>query len=118
VLTNAFGCYQLHLPSTVWIDIEAAAASVSSAERALAEFDAAPALHSASTAAAIARRVFLPGEEGLWVEAKRAELAVVLRRALDCISDAALALGDLPQPRRPRPRRSRSSRTASRRTSS
>ena len=48
---------------------------------------------SALVAAVIARRTFLPGAEGPWVEAKRTDLLVVLRRALNCMTDAALALG-------------------------
>jgi DNA-binding SARP family transcriptional activator/pimeloyl-ACP methyl ester carboxylesterase len=94
VLTHAFGCYQLHLPADVWIDIEAAARSVEQAEASLAQDDAARARDCASDAAAIARRMFLPGAEGLWVEAQRAELVVVLRRALQCVSEAALSLRD------------------------
>ncbi|HTK14842.1 MAG TPA: alpha/beta fold hydrolase, partial [Acidimicrobiia bacterium] len=94
VLTHAFGCYQLNLPPDVWIDIEAATRSVEQAEASLAQADAARARDCASDAAAIARRMFLPGAEGLWVEAQRAVLVVVLRRALQCMSEAALALRD------------------------
>lgn len=94
VLTHAFGCYQLHLPHGAWIDVEAAEQAAGRAERALAKADAAEASSWASVAATIARRLFLPGEEGLWVEAKRAELVIVLRRALECTSAAALSLGD------------------------
>jgi DNA-binding SARP family transcriptional activator/pimeloyl-ACP methyl ester carboxylesterase len=93
LLTHAFGCYQLHLPASVWIDVEAAEQSVETAETALAQNDPTQARNSALIAAALARRTFLPGEEGIWVEAKRADLVVVLRRALDCIAEAALALG-------------------------
>ena len=93
VLTHAFGCYQLHLPDDVWLDVEVAEQAVEAAEAALAQRDATQARSSALVAAVIARRVFLPGEEGLWVEAKRTELLVLLRRALDCITDAALSLG-------------------------
>jgi DNA-binding SARP family transcriptional activator/pimeloyl-ACP methyl ester carboxylesterase/class 3 adenylate cyclase len=94
VLTHAFGCYQLHLPSDTWIDVEAAAEAADLAESALARDDAADARRWAVVAAALARRIFLPGEEGLWVETKRVDLVVVLRRALDCTSSAALLLGD------------------------
>ena len=93
VLTHAFGCYQLHLPADVWIDVEVAERAVEVAESALAQRDATQARNSALVAAVIARRMFLPGEDGLWVESKRAELLVVLRRALDCVTDAALSLG-------------------------
>src|SRR4051812_15254679 len=69
VLTHSFGCYQLNVPSEVWIDVEEAARAAEIAEAALARDDAAGAHTSASIAAAIARRVFLPGAEGIWVEA-------------------------------------------------
>jgi DNA-binding SARP family transcriptional activator/pimeloyl-ACP methyl ester carboxylesterase len=95
VLTHSFGCYQLNLPADVWIDVEEAARAVELADEALARDDATAAHTSASVAAAIARRVFLPGAEGIWVEAKRAEQVVMLRRALHCMSNAALALGDV-----------------------
>jgi pimeloyl-ACP methyl ester carboxylesterase/DNA-binding SARP family transcriptional activator len=94
VLTHAFGCYQLHLPRGTWIDVEAAEEAVAQAERALEADDAAGARRCSSEAATIARRQFLPGEEGLWIESKRSELVVVLRRALECTSAAALCLGD------------------------
>jgi DNA-binding SARP family transcriptional activator len=94
VLTHAFGCYQLHLPADVWIDVEAAEEAAAQAERALEAVDATGARRCASVAATIARRQFLPGEEGLWVESKRAELHVVLRRALECTGAAALCQGD------------------------
>jgi DNA-binding SARP family transcriptional activator/pimeloyl-ACP methyl ester carboxylesterase len=94
VLTHAFGCYQLHVPSDAWIDVEAAERGVEVAERALADNDAPRAQAAAADAAVIARRLFLPGAEGLWVETKRLDLVVTLRRALDYMSAAALARGD------------------------
>ena len=39
------------------------------------------------------RRVFLPGEDGRWVEDQRRDLRDVLVRALECLRDAALAEG-------------------------
>jgi DNA-binding SARP family transcriptional activator/pimeloyl-ACP methyl ester carboxylesterase len=94
VLTHAFGCYQLHLPPGTWVDVEVAEEAAAQGERAFEADDPAGARRCASEATAIARRQFLPGEEGLWVESKRAELVVVLRRALECTSAAALRLGD------------------------
>jgi DNA-binding SARP family transcriptional activator len=67
-LTSAFGCYQLTLPAGAWIDVHAAAVAVERAEAALAAGDLDRARAQASTAAEHARRVFLPGEEGPWVE--------------------------------------------------
>jgi DNA-binding SARP family transcriptional activator/pimeloyl-ACP methyl ester carboxylesterase len=94
ILTHAFGCYQLNLPAGASLDIEEAEAAVELAEQALAQHDASRSRTAASVGAAIARRKFLPGAEGVWVEEKRTELAVLRRRALHCISDAALMLGD------------------------
>jgi pentatricopeptide repeat protein len=90
-LTSAFGCYQLTLPEGAWIDVHAASNAVERAEtaRAAGELDYARA--QASTAAELARRVFLPGEEGQWVEDQRRDLRDILVRALECQRDAALA---------------------------
>jgi DNA-binding SARP family transcriptional activator len=93
-LTSAFGCYQLTLPAGVWIDVHAAANAVERAETALAAADLDDARTEASTAAKLARRVFLPGEDGPWVEDQRRDLRDILVRALECLRDAALANGE------------------------
>lgn len=94
VLTHAFGCYQLQLPEGTSIDVEEAQGSIEQAEKALVDGDAALGCAGAARAAEIARRGFLPGEEGLWVEARRADLQSILCRALDCTVEASLELGD------------------------
>jgi YVTN family beta-propeller protein len=94
LLTGAFGCYRVNLPAGTWIDVIAAADGVGEAEAALAAGDLEQAKGLAGRAASLARRPFLPGEEGTWVEAKRRELADALRRALGCLSEACLRLGD------------------------
>jgi branched-chain amino acid transport system substrate-binding protein len=93
-LTSAFGCYKLTLPAGVWIDVEAAAEALERAEAELAVGDLREATLQASTSAALARRVFLPGEDGTWVEEKRRDLRDLLVRSLECLRDAALASGD------------------------
>ena len=93
-LTSAFGCYQLTLPEGAWIDVHAAADAVERAETALAAGELDYARAQASTAAELARRVFLPGEDGPWVEDQRRELRDLLVRALECLRDAALAGGE------------------------
>jgi DNA-binding SARP family transcriptional activator/streptogramin lyase len=93
-LTSAFGCYQLTLPEGAWIDVHAAANAVERAETALAAGDLDYARAQASTAAELARRVFLPGEDGPWVEDQRRDLRDILVRALECLRDAALAGGE------------------------
>jgi DNA-binding SARP family transcriptional activator/streptogramin lyase len=93
-LTSAFGCYQLTLPEGAWIDVHAAANAVERAETAFAAGDLDYARAQASTAAELARRVFLPGEDGPWVEDQRRDLRDILVRALECLRDAALAGGE------------------------
>jgi DNA-binding SARP family transcriptional activator len=93
-LTSAFGCYKLTLPAGAWIDVEAAAEALERAEAELAVGDLRAATSQATTSAALARRVFLPGEDGPWVEEKRRDLRDLLLRSLECLRDAALASGD------------------------
>jgi YVTN family beta-propeller protein len=88
-LTSAFGCYKLTLPEGAWIDVDAAEEAVELAERALTAGDLAEASSQATQAAALARRSFLPGEDGIWVEERRRELRELLVRALECLRDAA-----------------------------
>jgi YVTN family beta-propeller protein len=86
-LTSAFGCYQLVLPPGTWIDVVVADESATGAERALAANELEQARADASAAAAIARRTFLPGEDGRWVEEERAGLRETLVRALDTLAE-------------------------------
>jgi SARP family transcriptional regulator, regulator of embCAB operon len=94
-LTSAFGCYRLTLPERTWIDVEAAVTAVDRAEAARASGALLEAREQASAAAELARRSFLPGEEGPWVEEQRRDLREILVRALECLRDVALAEGDL-----------------------
>jgi SARP family transcriptional regulator, regulator of embCAB operon len=93
-LRSAFGCYQLVLPAGAWIDVGAAREVVNAAEAALGVGDIPTARERAAEAVALARRSFLPGEEGAWVEEKRRELSELLVRGLECLTDACLAAGD------------------------
>jgi DNA-binding SARP family transcriptional activator/ABC-type branched-subunit amino acid transport system substrate-binding protein len=93
-LTSAFGCYKLALPAGAWIDVEAAAEALERAEAELAAGDLDEASGQATTSAALARRVFLPGEDGTWVEEKRRDLRDLLVRSLECLRDASFASGD------------------------
>jgi DNA-binding SARP family transcriptional activator/streptogramin lyase len=94
-LTAAFGCYRLALPAGAWIDVDAAASAVDRAEAARAAGALDEARAQASTAAELARRTFLPGEEGTWVEEQRRDLRDILVRSLECLRDTALADGKL-----------------------
>jgi peptide/nickel transport system substrate-binding protein len=94
-LTGAFGCYRLDLPEGAWVDVLAAANALREAEAVLAAAgDLESAKAAAMRAASVARRPFLPGEEGSWVEEKRRELTDVRSRALRCLADASLGLGN------------------------
>jgi YVTN family beta-propeller protein len=93
-LTGAFGCYRLGLPEGTWVDVLAAASAAQEAERALAADDLERAKAAAMRSASLAREPFLPGEEGSWVAERRRELADVRSRALGCLADASLGLGD------------------------
>src|SRR5918994_5142024 len=94
-LTSAFGCYKLTLPTGAWIDVDAAVEAAARAEAALAAGDLEEATSQATVAAALARRSFLPGEEGPWVEDKRRDLRDILVRSLECLRDASFAAGEL-----------------------
>jgi YVTN family beta-propeller protein len=83
----------LHLPAGSWVDTAAAAQATVAAETALAGGDDLAALQQATVAQQLARRDFLPGEDGAWVEGQRADLHRLHVRALDCIAEAQVRLG-------------------------
>jgi DNA-binding SARP family transcriptional activator len=83
VLRHEAGCYELALRPAPRIDLEEAEAAVRAAERALAAGDMAAADRAATAAAGTARRQFLPGETGEWVDQERDRLEDLLLRALD-----------------------------------
>ncbi|HUP84628.1 MAG TPA: AAA family ATPase [Acidimicrobiales bacterium] len=93
-LASSFGCYRLHLPDDAWVDTEAAVAAIQAGERALA----AGSPHDARDAACVARDLavgtFLPGEEGVWVDAQRSRMREIRVRALHCLAQAQLASDD------------------------
>jgi DNA-binding SARP family transcriptional activator len=93
-IASAFGCYQLRLPSDVWVDVEAAAAAVHDAEAALRQGDIAAANGDALVAVSIARRPFLEGTERPWVDEQRARLRDICVRALTVRAETALRNGD------------------------
>ena len=93
-LTTAFGCYRLDLPEGTWVDLFAVESGAQDAEEALAAGELDQARAAAESAESLARRPFLPGEDGAWVEARRRELADVQGRALNVLAEASLRLGD------------------------
>jgi SARP family transcriptional regulator, regulator of embCAB operon len=83
MLVNLAGSYEMHLPSDAEIDFDAALVYLEDAEAAVRAQQEAKALVAADVAANLARRPFLPGDDGLWIDQKRAELRAVLVRALE-----------------------------------
>src|SRR5580765_2089504 len=96
-LTNAFGCYRLDLPDGTWVDLFAAASGAQDAEEALAAGELDQARAAAESAESMARRPFLAGEAGAWVEQKRRDLADIRERALSVLADACLRSGAAPE---------------------
>lgn len=88
------GCYQLVLPAGSWVDLEAALASAHEAEGLLRAEEHGRAYGAAAVAAAIARRPFLAGLEGEWIDARRAGLRSTLLRALDCLAEVQSRHGE------------------------
>ena len=92
--SRSFGQYQLRLPSDGWIDIEAGNSALDRAEAAVRAGDARNALGPAAVAASIARRPFLPGVDGFWRESMQGKLDRQLVRALDCLGEMQLEIGE------------------------
>jgi DNA-binding SARP family transcriptional activator len=95
IIGNAFGCYQLTPPGDVWVDVEAALAGVDAAEGAIAAGNPQAAYGPSLIAVTVLRRPFLTGQDGEWVEGRRAVLASSLVRALDCRVEALAANQEL-----------------------
>ncbi len=88
------GCYHFVRPPGTWVDIEAAREEVRAGEAALSAGRPDEARAAAGVAVDVARRPLLPGEEGLWLDERRAELADLAVRGSEVSSDAAAAAGD------------------------
>lgn len=84
------GCYRLTAADGVWIDIEYAVASLNEAEAARGRGDWATAEQQATDGAELARKSFLPGDEGVWIDEQRDALHTGLLRALEVLADSAL----------------------------
>jgi DNA-binding SARP family transcriptional activator len=89
-ITSRSGRYQLQLPSDTWVDTEAAVLVLDEAEGSLRAGAIERAWGAANVAVTIARRPFLAGEDGLWVDLQCSRLRDLLVRGLDCLSDISL----------------------------
>jgi len=94
-IASAFGCYQFSPEGEVWIDVEAALAGIDAAEGAIAVSDPGAAYGPSLIATTVLRRPFLMGQDGAWVEERRAVLASSLVRALDSRVEALSANREL-----------------------
>jgi DNA-binding SARP family transcriptional activator len=88
---GARGCYDLQLPPDAWVDVEVAAEAIHEAEDALRRRDWRAGYGPSAVAHHIARRPFLPGESGSWIESRRDRLRDILLRALVARGEVYLA---------------------------
>jgi DNA-binding SARP family transcriptional activator/tRNA A-37 threonylcarbamoyl transferase component Bud32 len=88
--------YELQTPADTWVDIEAAADAIHDAEGELRAGRPAGAFGPSAIAHHIARRPFLPGESGRWVESQRERLRSILLRALECRGEVFLWNREVP----------------------
>lgn len=93
-LRGSGGCYELRLPPGSWVDHEAAESGIHEAEAALDGEEPDRAYGPSAVALLIARRPFLPGEEGRWIERRRRKLASILVRARECRAEIYLWNGE------------------------
>ncbi|HIL30897.1 MAG TPA: hypothetical protein EYG27_05135, partial [Dehalococcoidia bacterium] len=82
------------MPSDAWVDIEAGNSALDRAEAAVRDGEARNALGPAAVAASIARRPFLPGVDGFWRESLQGKLNGQLARALNCLAEMQLEIGE------------------------
>lgn len=90
-IESHFGCYDLQLPALVQIDWEAARRALDDAEGAMRSGKPRAGWGPVNVAIAVARRGFLVGERGRWVDSKRLELDDILIRGLECYAEIGLA---------------------------
>ena len=90
-LAGEHGNYLLRIGRDIWIDREAAAEAIDEAEARLRSGDVKRAWGPCNVAAISARRPFLPGEDGDWIERERGRMHAILVRALDCLVDVWFA---------------------------
>ena len=93
-LSSGFGLYRLLLPADTWIDLEACATAIDEAELGTRDNNPGRIRGPATIAANIARRPFLAGCQGPWVESQRRKLERQLVRALECHTKMWLSTGE------------------------
>jgi DNA-binding SARP family transcriptional activator len=88
------GSVSLHLPADTWVDVDEARNAIDDAEGALRAGRHGEAWTHAAVALSITVRGFLAGEELPWVVRERERLRTDHVRALECLAEASLSLGD------------------------
>ena len=88
--------YELQSTNDLWVDVEAAADAIHDAEGELRAGRPAGAFGPSAIAHHIARRPFLPGESGPWVDSQRERLRGILVRALECRGEVYLWNREIP----------------------
>jgi DNA-binding SARP family transcriptional activator len=94
LIRNAFGTYQFRLPAGGWVDLNAAVSDVHLAEGLLAAGNFERAATSALVTRIITERPFLPGADGAWAESTRRRLEDLRLRAIECMAESYLELGN------------------------
>ena len=94
LIGSGLGCYHFNLPAGGWVDVEAAADGIHRAETLLRSGRSREACGWALVARMNARRPFLPGQDGAWVERRRSQLRDIHVRALDALAEIWIATGD------------------------
>lgn len=87
------GAVRLVLAPHAWVDLEAAEEAIHRAESAVARGDCLAGWGPSLVALLIARRGFLPGEEGGWAHDRRRRLEEIRIGALECYAAVALGVG-------------------------
>ena len=87
------GTLRLELPSSTWVDLEAARDAIHRAESAVAQRQWERGWSAAQTALFVSRRGFVLGFDGAWAAAMRRELELLHQRSLEAYAVAALGLG-------------------------
>ncbi|MGI8808906.1 MAG: ATP-binding protein [Acidimicrobiales bacterium] len=94
-LISSSGCYQLHLPDGATVDVEEAAAALDAARAGLADGSVGSAVEAARRAVSLTAGRFLAGSGGEWVERRQRVLDELRLDALEVLSAAAAASGQV-----------------------
>ncbi|MGH8248603.1 MAG: AfsR/SARP family transcriptional regulator, partial [Gammaproteobacteria bacterium] len=94
VISSALGCYQLHIPTDAWVDLEAVCDAIHESEGLLRGQKYRDAWAAAQVAYHISRRPFLARETGPWVDRQREQLRTIFARACECLAEAYIWNGE------------------------